>query len=157
MCGTTVISGPGKQTPGQALAALPTTNPIRFYNQQGDMNGGAGSTVKGHLCKQPCTTSNNGFMKWFNAVQNNSGAASAVCLLTAQKLRAALGGSVPVGAVESCVGGTPVTLWTPPDGTLYKAHIAPLLPFTFLAAIWDQGEVSKSINQSVSHFSYVWG
>ena len=65
---------------------------------------------------------------------------SAVCLLSAQKLQAALGRAVPVGAIESCVGGTPVTEWTPPNGILYKQHITPLLPFTFLAALWDQGE-----------------
>jgi sialate O-acetylesterase len=140
MCGTTVISGPGKQTPTEALAALPTAKPLRFYNQHGDMNGGAGSTVKGNVCKDPCTTSNNGFMKWRKATKDNSGAYSAVCLLTAQKLQAALGGAVPVGAIESCVGGTPVAEWTPPNGNLYKQHITPLLPYTFMAALWDQGE-----------------
>jgi hypothetical protein len=36
------------------------------------------------------------------------------------------------------VGGTLVTAWTPPNGDLYKAHIMPLLPFTFMAALWDQ-------------------
>ena len=79
MCGTTVIAtGPHPQTPAGALAgkythsllkfrdiltdvvrvsvcaALPTgSNPIRFFNQQGDRNGGAGSTVKGNVCKKP--------------------------------------------------------------------------------------------------------
>ena len=82
MCGATVIaSGPHPQTPEQALAALPTENPIRFYNQQGDKNGGAGSTVSGNVCRANCTTSNNGYMKWFNASKSNAGAASAVCLL----------------------------------------------------------------------------
>ena len=62
MCGATVIgTGPNPQTPTQALAALPTgVNPLRFFNQHGDANGGAGSTVKGNVCKEPCTTSNNG-------------------------------------------------------------------------------------------------
>ena len=63
-----------------------------------------------------------------------------MCLLTAQSLRAKLGGGVPVGAVNSCVGGTPVAPWTPPAGALYLAHIKPLLPMRFLAALWDQGE-----------------
>ena len=61
MCGATVIpSGPAPETPMQALAALPLQNPIRFYNQHGDMNGGAGSTVRSALypgpapqCEQP--------------------------------------------------------------------------------------------------------
>ena len=35
-------------------------------------------------------------MKWFNASKDNAGAASAVCLLTAQKLRLCLPGNCPV-------------------------------------------------------------
>ena len=96
MCGATVIaSGPHPQTPVQALAALPTgPNPLRFFNQHGDANGGAGSTVKGNVCKEPCTTSNNGMdakAVWYKAGKDNAGSASAVCLLTAQSLRKALG------------------------------------------------------------------
>jgi hypothetical protein len=96
MCGATVIAdGPHPQTPTQALAALPTgSNPLRFFNQHGDANGGAGSTVKGNVCKQPCTTSNNGMdakASWYNASHDNAGSASAVCLLSAQSLREALG------------------------------------------------------------------
>ena len=144
MCGATVIaSGPHPQTPVQALAALPTENPIRFFNQHGDANGGAGSTVRGNVCKAPCTTSNNGMdgrAVWYKAAKGNAGSASAVCLLTAQSLREKLGGNIPVGAVNSCVGGTPVEPWTPPDGSLYVAHIKPLLPMRFAAALWDQGE-----------------
>lgn len=30
--------------------------------------------------------------------------------------------------------------WTPPLGSLYVAHIKPLLPMKFKAALWDQGE-----------------
>ena len=131
MCGATVIAtGPHPQTPTEAMAALPTDNPIRFFNQHGDFNGGAGSTVKGNVCKDPATTSNNGFERWFKAGATNSGAASAVCLLTAQALHSALGGGVPVGAVESCVGGTPVAEWTPPLGILYRQHITPVGNFS---------------------------
>ena len=142
MCGATVIpSGPHPQTPTEALAALPTGHSaIRFFNQHGDRNGGAGSTVKGNVCKDPATTSNNGYGVWFKANATNGGAASAVCLLTAQQLQAQLGGGVPVGAVESCLGGTLVVDWTPPNGHLYNGFIKPLLPFRFAAALWDQGE-----------------
>ena len=77
---------------------------------------------------------------WYKAAKDNAGSASAVCLLTAQSLREALGGSIPVGAVNSCVGGTPVEPWTPPSGSLYVQHIKPLLPMKFKAALWDQGE-----------------
>ena len=141
MCGTTVINIGREhppQTPSAALSGLPTTNPIRFFWQSGDHNGGAGSTVKGNICKTPETTSTPQNQTWFQALPTNAGAASAVCLLTAQQLHAHLGGGVPVGAVESCVGGTPVAMWTPPGGKLYRQHIVPLLPMTFLAALWDQ-------------------
>ena len=47
---------------------------------------------------------------------------------------------MPVGAVESCVGGTAVAQWTPPLGNLWNQWMIPLTPFTFAAALWDQGE-----------------
>ena len=87
MCGTTVISTGREhapQTPTEALATLPTTNPIRFFWQSGDHNGGAGSTVKGNACRDPATLNTPQNQTWFNALPDNSGAASAVCLLTAQ-------------------------------------------------------------------------
>jgi len=143
MCGATVIPSGREhapQTPTEALAALPTTNPIRFFWQSGDHNGGAGSTVHGNVCRDPATLNTPQNSTWFAVGPSNGGAASAVCLLTAQSLREALGGEVPVGAVESCVGGTPVAEWTPPNGVLYQAHIMPLLPMSFAAVLWDQGE-----------------
>ena len=133
------------QTPQQALDALSDT-PIRFYFQSGSgPNGGAG---KGH-----CKTSRNQSIftpttEWFTANATNAGGASAVCLLTATRLYNSMKGKVPVGAVESCVGGTPVGDWTPPNGVLWKAHMTPLLPMTFKAALWDQGEADAKRTNS---------
>ena len=55
-----------------------------------------------------------------------------------------------VGAVESCVGGTPVTLWTPPSGSLYVQHIKPLLPMTFAATLWYENENENQNEKNVA-------
>lgn len=72
---------------------------------------------------------------------------SATCWLTARDVAMALGPSVPLGLVETDVGGTPIEAWTPgatgtdPQGhkgaVLYNAMVAPL---TGLANLWYQGE-----------------
>ena len=56
----------------------------------------------------------------------------------------------PAVARRSCQSATNVEPWTPaapgtraPDGELFAEWIAPLLPFRFKAALWDQGEVSR--------------
>eukprot|EP00035_Acanthoeca_spectabilis_P030576 m.9951 g.9951 ORF g.9951 m.9951 type:complete len:466 (+) comp4252_c0_seq1:51-1448(+) len=121
------------QTSAQAKAALP---PIRFFFMQGSgPNGGTGKT--GTPLRQ-----------WFKANATNSGGSSAVCMLTAAYLYSHLGGAVPVGAIESCVGGTNVEPWTPPSGSLYVQNIVPLLPFTFSVALWDQGEADAKRTNS---------
>ena len=56
--------------------------------------------------------------------------------------------AAPVGAVESCVGGTPVVDWTPPSGSLWVAHMRPLLPMAFRFALWDQGEADAKRSNS---------
>jgi hypothetical protein len=122
------------QTPQQAKAALP---PIRFFFMQGSgPNGGSGGKT-GTVAHQ-----------WFKSNATNSGGASAVCMLTAAYLYKHLEGQVPVGAIESCVGGTNVEPWTPPSGSLYVSYIVPLLPFTFAAALWDQGEADAKRTNS---------
>eukprot|EP00966_Prymnesium_polylepis_P332300 7387810-Prymnesium_polylepis.1 len=117
---------------------------------------------------QPSTTA---AKTWFKANARNSGGASAICMLTASALFHSLGGAVPVGAVESCVSGTnykykcaPLVLvlsavllcecvpqvepWTPPGGSLWQANMVPLLPMTFKAALWDQGEADAKRTSS---------
>jgi hypothetical protein len=86
--------------------------------------------------------------QWLTVNRTNVGGASAVCVLTADALARANPG-VPVGAVESCVGGTPVTDWTPPAGNLWRSFMVPLLPMSFKLALWDQGEAdAKRTNSS---------
>ena len=49
---------------------------------------------------------------------------------------------VPIGLINSSVGGTPIEQWTGPQksGGLYNAMIAPLVPYAIRGAIWYQGE-----------------
>ena len=86
--------------------------------------------------------------EWHTANATNAGGFSANCMLTAADLYKSLGGSIPVGAVESCIGGTNVEPWTPPTGSLYIQHIVPLLPMTFKLALWDQGEADAKRTNS---------
>ena len=47
------------------------------------------------------------------------------------------------------VSGTRIAFWTPSTnttgglGSLWKAYTAPLVPFTFAAVLWDQGEADE--------------
>lgn len=141
MCGATSKT----QSPQEALDKVGASK-VRYWFQAGSgPNGGAGAshckTSAGTASVTPATT-------WFTANASNAGGASAVCLLTAQYLAEAMPG-VPVGAVESCIGGTNVEPWTPPAGSLYVQHIVPLLPMTYRFALWDQGEAdAKRTNSS---------
>jgi len=55
---------------------------------------------------------------------------------------------VPVGLINSSVGGTPIEQWTGPDkaGVLYQSMIAPLVPYAIRGAIWYQGERNAKSN-----------
>lgn len=123
----------------EALEGLP---PIRTYFQVGSGPGGQGCKTSDNR------TSSTPRKQWLTANATNSGGFSAVCLLTAQRVFDALDGTVPVGAVESCVSGTYVEPWTPPAGDLWKAHMEELVPMTFRAALWDQGEADAKRTNS---------
>ena len=139
MCGATSPT----QTPQQALDSLP---PLRFFFQEGSgPNGGAGRAMCHTTSGAPSLTP---ARQWLTTNATNAGGASAVCLLTAAALFRQLGGKVPVGAVESCVSGTNVEPWTPPNGSLWKANMVPLLPMSFKAALWDQGEADAKRTSS---------
>jgi len=90
------------QTAVEALESVSfATNPLRVFQEAGGP--GAHLEAKGNACLD----NNKQYMHtpvhtWFNVSLNSSGGFSAVCLLTAQRLRAHLGGGVPVGAVQSC-------------------------------------------------------
>jgi hypothetical protein len=150
MCGAQSAT----QSPSGALNSLA---PLRMFFQSGSgPNGGTGETCAiTTIDGKKGTSGPTPAFQWFASNATNSGGYSANCLLTAQRLHAALGGQVPVGAVESCVGGTPVTDWTPSQtnategGVLWVQHMVPLLPMTFGMALWDQGEAdAKRTNSS---------
>ena len=163
MCG----SQSANQTPQQALDALPAGLRVFYWYGSGP-GGGAGKKCKtssGATSVTPAKT-------WFMANASTAGGFSAVCLLTVQRLHEASNGTVPVGAVESCVSGTSVQRWQPPGtdlhdsynctyrghnvcGDLWTSGIAPLLPLTVSAVLWDQGEADAKRNNASwyrSHF-----
>ena len=64
---------------------------------------------------------------------------------------------VPLGLINSSVGGTQIELWISPEaqkderreGELFNGKIAPLIPYTIAGAIWYQGEANaKSPEQA---------
>jgi len=141
MCGAQSAT----QTPTQAIDAI---NPIRFFLQMGTGPGGGSphNSCRGVTYSTP-------FQAWFTAKGNNTAGASAICMLTASNIYAHLEGKVPVGAVESCVSGTNVAPWTPgaggePAGALWSRFMVPIVPFTFKAALWDQGEADAKRTNS---------
>jgi hypothetical protein len=141
MCGATSKT----QTPQQAFDMVASANLRLFFQEGSGPNGGAGG--------RGCATSHPGEMsitpahEWVTLNRTNVGGASAICVLTAHRLATAMP-AVPIGIVESCVSGTPVGDWTPPSGSLWKAHMIPLLPYTFRLALWDQGEADAKRTSS---------
>ena len=138
MCGANKRTPP-QQTPQQALDAITPLGLRLFFQQGSGPNGGSGNHSRGHCKTSTGVRVSTPASSWFTANAVNAGGYSAICLLTAQRLREAFP-HTPVGAVESCVGGTEIALWTPPAGKLWSLWMEPLTPFTFAAALWDQGE-----------------
>lgn len=80
--------------------------------------------------------------QWYSAnreglLAETTDGASAVGYFFGRELRKALG--VPVGIINSSVGGTPIEAWSP-GGGLYNNMILPLAPLAVRGAIWYQGE-----------------
>jgi len=63
---------------------------------------------------------------------------SAVGYFFGKKLREEL--NVPIGLIESAVGGTVIETWSPPDGKNFVPYVKPLPPFAIRGIIWYQGE-----------------
>ena len=99
-----------KQTPAEAMATLA---PVRyFFNHGSGPGGGSGTGPSQSNCNGVRYVTPNG--TWFEPgghANNNTGGASAICMLTASALWKHLGGTVPVGAVESCQSATNVQPW----------------------------------------------
>lgn len=101
-------------------------------------------TTKKGQAKEPMADTTG---KWLGAskdgllvdAQNGS---SAVAYFFARRLREEL--KVPVGMINSSVGGTPIEQWSP-GGGLYNNMIHPLGQFPIRGAIWYQGESNVRI------------
>ena len=141
------------ETPQQALDNLPPLH--AFYWYCSGPGGGAGKKCQTSAGTASVTPSHS----WFITNASTAGGFSAVCLLTAQKLYESMGARVPVGAVASCVSGTSIAHWMPPDadpdiavpyGCIYRNHtvcgdlwasgIVPLLPMSLKAVLWVSGD-----------------
>lgn len=96
-------------------------------------------TVKKGGTKEPAADVSG---KWYGAnreglLAETTNGASAVGYFFGRELRKAL--DVPVGIINSSVGGTPIENWSP-KGVLYNNMIHPLAPCAVRGAIWYQGE-----------------
>jgi len=101
--------------------------------------------------------------RWVPATPSNVQYFSAVCYLTAAHAYDALGGAVPMGLIDTSVGGTALQLWLAPEvfsvcaaemqpwdvfpppwtpSCWYNGMVAPLAygPTQVAAFVWDQGE-----------------
>ena len=139
MCGANKRTPP-TQTAQQALDSIVPLGLRLFFQMGSGPNGGSGNHSRGHCKTSAGVVVSTPSTSWFTADAANSGGFSAICLLSAQRLYEAFEGQMPVGAVESCVGGTAIAEWTPPLGKLWNQWMEPLTPFTFVAALWDQVE-----------------
>jgi sialate O-acetylesterase len=80
--------------------------------------------------------------RWYGASRENllaegPNGASAVGYFFGRELRKEL--NVPVGIINSSVGGTPIEQWSP-GGGLFNNMIHPMAPLAVRGAIWYQGE-----------------
>jgi len=80
--------------------------------------------------------------KWYGAnreglLAETTNGASAVGYFFGRELRKVL--NVPVGIINTSVGGTPIEQWSP-NGGLYNNMVHPLAPLAVRGAIWYQGE-----------------
>lgn len=85
--------------------------------------------------------------KWLGANRENllvdgANGCSAVGYFFARTLRKEL--NVPVGIINSSVGGTPIQQWSP-GGGLFNNMIHPLAPYAVRGAIWYQGESNVTL------------
>ena len=91
------------------------------------------------------------------AVMTDNGGFSAVGYYFGRELQKTL--NVPVGLIDSTVGGTPIESWTPPPaagkagGDLFNAMIHPLVPFGMRGCIWYQGEYNLALNGDTLNYT----
>lgn len=96
-------------------------------------------------------------LRWLNTTSSTVRDFSAVCYLTGRDImRMQVKGAYHVGLIHASVGGTGVSLWSPPAvfeacdaafpssdprrGQLFNGMIAPLVGYSVKAALWYQGE-----------------
>ena len=135
-------------TEEEAKADTYTSKPIRVFQ------------YKGHTSRTPVQQGGKQ-ASWAPASANSVKGFSAVCWFGGRDTFDALGGKVPIGVIESDVGGTGVEFWSPAaaiaecnqstpstsgpsgnDASLYNGWIAPFTvgPMALKSIVWYQGE-----------------
>jgi sialate O-acetylesterase len=122
-----------------AAAKLPLIRHIKVARA-----GGGGKGKKGK--KGPTAAPKDIRGAWAVCSPQTAGGFSATAFFFGRELHKEL--KVPVGLINSSVGGTPIEQWTGPDnaGGLYQSMIAPLVPYAIRGAIWYQGERNAKSN-----------
>ena len=135
------------QTTQQALDAVEAAADapgavLRLFDQEGGnspgSNGGC-NTSNGVVSKTPAK-------RWFSPKAATAGGFSAICLLSAVKLMQA-NPTVPVGAIESCVGGTRVEAWTPSNWPVDQKPGGPCAP----GCLWHNYMVRACVSTNTRH------
>lgn len=135
-------------TEEEAKADAYTSKPIRVFQYKGHKSG---TPVQQGGRQSP----------WAPASANSVKGFSAVCWFGGRDTFDALGGDIPIGVIESDVGGTGVEFWSPAaaiaecnqstpstngpsgnDASLYNGWIAPFTvgPMALKSLVWYQGE-----------------
>ena len=131
---------------GQSNMAMTVGASNRFAEEQAaaDLPKIRHFTVPRRSAETPETTCGGA---WTVSSPETVGKFSATAYFFGRTLHKELG--VPVGLVNSSVGGTPIESWTGPQdaGPLYNGMIAPLAPYAIRGAIWYQGERNAKVGQ----------
>ncbi len=119
------------------------------------------------------TTTFNGGVNWAVCSPSTVGTFSAVAFYFGRTIYTNQNGNIPIGLIESQVGGTTIDLWLDPEGltdipvlaplysqsglstgpfSLFNGMIYPLAPYPVKGVIWYQGENAEQSTQSADSY-----
>ena len=96
---------------------------------------------------------------WMVAAPDTVGGFSAVCYLTATRISDFLGGAVPIGLIDTAVGGTAAELWLPPRHASACASVRGDDPWgaPWTLSCWYNGMASPWTSHDIALFRECWG
>jgi hypothetical protein len=97
--------------------------------------------------------------KWSKPTKATVAGFSAICYLTAADVFDSRQGSVPMGLINTAVGGTAIQLWLPPmqTGECVEAGVHALFdqaPWTY--SCWYNGMVSPLVSGPTDFSAFLW-